>query len=296
MTGRRVRAAALALAVLTGLAGAVACSSDQPSGTPARVSVAADGATTASAAVTELATTSTAATTSAATTTSDAATKAAPATTVAAATTAPAAGAAPAPDGAAPPGPPTFAATVRPIDEALAERMRSSWRPGCPVPLSALRYLSVRHWGVDGQVRDGELVVHTQYADALVSVFAELFEARFPVERMRLVDDYGGDDQASMRANNTSAFNCREVAGRPGVLSNHATGTAIDINPLLNPWVSGSRVDPPEGAPYADRSSLPPGGIAPGDAVTRAFARIGWGWGGDWPDSKDWQHFSASGR
>jgi hypothetical protein len=295
VTSRRFRAAALALAVLTGPAGAVACSPDEPSGIPAPVSVTADGARAAPAAVTDLATTSTPATTSAATTTSAAGTNGAPAP-AAAVTTASATATAPAPDRFAASGSPVFVADVRPIDDSLAVRMRSSWRSGCPVPLSALRYLSVRHWGIDGEVRDGELVVHAQHADALVSVFAELFEARFPIERMRLVDDYGGDDQASMRANNTSAFNCREVAGRPGVLSNHATGTAIDINPLVNPWVSGSRVDPPEGAPYADRSSLPPGGIAPGDAVTRAFARIGWGWGGDWPDSKDWQHFSASGR
>jgi hypothetical protein len=189
-----------------------------------------------------------------------------------------------------------FSSSVRPIDDALAARMRTSWRPGCPVALASLRYVTVRHWGTDAQVHDGELVVHADHAEAVTTVFGELFDARFPIERMRLVDDYGGDDQASMRANNTSAFNCREVAGRPGVLSNHALGTAIDINPLVNPWVSGSRVDPPEGAPYADRSALPPGGIAPGDVVTRAFARIGWGWGGDWPDSKDWQHFSASGR
>jgi hypothetical protein len=192
--------------------------------------------------------------------------------------------------------PPQFAAQVREIDPTLAGRMRTSWRPGCPVPLVSLRHLTLRHWDGVGGARDGELVVHADHADAVVSVFAELFAAGFPIARMQLVDDYGGDDQASMRANNTSAFNCREVAGRPGVLSNHALGTAIDINPLVNPWVNGRTVDPPEGAPYADRSQRVPGGIYPGDVVTRAFARIGWGWGGDWPSSKDWQHFSASGR
>ncbi len=191
---------------------------------------------------------------------------------------------------------PGFAASIRVIDVALAARMASSWRAGCPVPLSSLRYVTVRHWGTDGVVHDGELVVHVDHADAIVTVFAELFVARFPIERMRLVDDYDGDDKASMRANNTSAFNCREVDGRPGVLSNHSWGTAIDINPLVNPWVKGSVVDPPEGRPYADRSRPVPGGVYRGDVVTQAFARIGWGWGGDWPTSKDWQHFSASGN
>ena len=190
---------------------------------------------------------------------------------------------------------PMFSSSVVAIDERLAARMAPSWRPGCPVPLADLRYLTLRHWGMDGAVHDGELVVHVDHAATVVGVFAELFAARFPIERMRLVDDYGGDDQASMRANNTSAFNCREVAGRPGVLSNHSRGAAIDLNPLVNPWVAGRSVDPPEGAPYADRSQRVPGGIYPGDVVTRAFARIGWGWGGDWPSSKDWQHFSASG-
>jgi len=130
----------------------------------------------------------------------------------------------------------------------------------------------------------------------VVWVFAELYAARFPVERMELVDVYDGNDDRSMVANNTSAFNCREVSGRPGVLSQHSMGTAIDINPLVNPWVRGSRIEPPEGAPYADRSVAHKGAINDGDVVVRAFAAIGWGWGGHWPDSKDYQHFSSTGR
>jgi hypothetical protein len=97
-----------------------------------------------------------------------------------------------------------------------------------------------------------------------------------------------------MRANNTSGYNCRTVAGS-SKLSQHALGRAIDINPLVNPYVKGGTVDPPEGAPWADRSRNDPGMIKAGDAVVRAFARQGWGWGGAWSSGQDYQHFSASG-
>ena len=191
---------------------------------------------------------------------------------------------------------PVFSRTVREIDAAIADRMRASWRPGCPASLADLRYVTLRHWGTDGVVHEGELVVHRDAVDAIVEAFAVAFAARFPIERMVLVDEYGADDQASMRANNTSAFNCREVAGRAGVWSEHAYGRAVDVNPLVNPWVRGTAVDPPEGAPYADRTNPAPGLLRADSALVAAFRAVGWGWGGDWVGGQDWQHFSASGR
>lgn len=191
---------------------------------------------------------------------------------------------------------PVYRSVVQEIDAAIAGRMRASWRPGCPVPLADLRYVTLRHWGTDGAVHEGELVVHRDAADAIVEAFARAFAARFPIERMVLVDEYGADDQASMRANNTSAFNCREVAGRPGVWSEHAFGRAVDVNPLVNPWVRGAVVDPPEGAPYADRTNPAPGLLRADTPLVAAFRAVGWGWGGDWAGGQDWQHFSASGR
>jgi D-alanyl-D-alanine carboxypeptidase len=188
---------------------------------------------------------------------------------------------------------PSFSSAVGAID---AGRLPYSWRPGCPVAVEDLRLLTLTYWGFDDRSHQGELVVHRRYADAIVSVFAQLFDARFPIERMELVDAYEGNDDRSMVANNTSAFNCREVAGRPGVLSEHSLGGAIDINPLINPWVHYGKVDPPEGAQYADRNTPWKGAIYADDVVVRAFAAIGWGWGGAWPDSHDYQHFSASGR
>lgn len=148
---------------------------------------------------------------------------------------------------------------------------------------------------MEGAARVGELVVNVDVADDVVAVFETLFEAGFPIERMELVDVFGGDDLASMRANNTSAFNCRYVDGTTR-WSEHAYGRAIDINPLLNPWIRGATVSPPEGERYSDRSLEMPGMIHDGDVVVDAFAAIGWEWGGTWRTSKDYQHFSASGR
>jgi hypothetical protein len=189
-----------------------------------------------------------------------------------------------------------FAGSVAVIDAATRSRMTSSWRAGCPVPLEDLRILRLRHWGFDGKAHTGELVVHDDHAEEVLGVFEALFDARFPIRRMMLVDVYGGDDDRSMAANNTSAFNCRRSASGSGDWSQHAFGNAVDINPIQNPYVSGGNVEPPAGERYADRSLRAAGMIQANDAVVKAFARIGWEWGGDWTSSKDYQHFSSNGR
>jgi D-alanyl-D-alanine carboxypeptidase len=196
--------------------------------------------------------------------------------------------------------PARFTATVSRIDPGLEERMRFSHRASCPVPLDRLRHLTVTHVRFDGRPATGELVVHEDHADALVGVFRELYDAGWPIRRMRLVDDYRGDDDLSMAADNTSAYNCRRVAGTDR-WSDHAYGRAIDLNPVENPYVTGSSFVPPEGARFArlDRSAdadVPRGVIRADDVVVRAFARIGWEWGGYWSSAKDYQHFSATGR
>ncbi len=191
---------------------------------------------------------------------------------------------------------PDFAAQIVRLDASFADRLSQSWRPGCPVELTDLALITMPHWNYDGDIQEGELVVSAAHAEDVAAAFGRLYDARFPIQRMEIVDVYGGDDNASMAANNTSAFNCREVAWRPGVWSNHALGQAIDINPLVNPYVKGDTILPPEGAAFADRSVEATGGIYPDDIVVRAFVDIGWGWGGDWSSAKDWQHFSASGN
>jgi D-alanyl-D-alanine carboxypeptidase len=172
----------------------------------------------------------------------------------------------------------------------------SSWREGCPVAVSKLRLLRVRRWGFDGEVHNGRLVVHRGHDRELLHVFRRLFRKRFPIRRMKLIDAYGADDHRSMNADNTSAFNCRVVAGTSR-WSMHAYGTAIDLNPVENPYVTGSgHVSPPAGAPYANRSRDAKGMVHRGDLVVRAFRRIGWKWGGNWDWPRDYQHFSANGQ
>lgn len=193
--------------------------------------------------------------------------------------------------------PPAFAGSVSRLDPATRVRMSSSWRPGCPVGLDQLRLLHLRYWGYDGRPHEGEMVVNVDVAVRVSGVLRQLYDDRFPIQQMRLVDDFGGDDDASMTANNSSAFNCRPVAGHPGSWSQHAYGRAVDLNPLTNPYVlADGTVSPPAGAPYRDRSLRAPGLIAAGGPAVRAFCSVGWGWGGAWSGGKDYQHFSANGR
>jgi hypothetical protein len=195
---------------------------------------------------------------------------------------------------AAPADRPVFHGTAVPID--ARSRLRWSWRPGCPVALRDLRLLRVDHWGFDGEVHRGAMVVHRNHAGRVLRVLKALFDARYPIARMQLVDVYKGNDDRSMAADNTSAFNCRTVSGTKK-WSEHAYGRALDLNPVQNPYVTASgRVSPASGKPWARRSRRAPGMVHAGDATVKAFAAIGWKWGGSWRNSKDYQHFSSTGR
>jgi hypothetical protein len=193
---------------------------------------------------------------------------------------------------------PAFHGHAERIDLATRERMSGvSWHRGCPVGFGELRLLTVSHWGFDGEVHRGRLVVNRDAATAMLGAMRTLFRLRYPIRQMRLVDAYGADDHRSMEADNTSAFNCRFVAGSGGVWSEHAYGRAIDVNPIENPYVTESGyVSPPVGAPFADRSGHARGLIHSGGPVVDAFAAVGWRWGGNWSWPKDYQHFSATGR
>jgi poly-gamma-glutamate synthesis protein (capsule biosynthesis protein) len=186
-----------------------------------------------------------------------------------------------------------YAATIGEIPDALRAEMRGrSWRdePDCP-RFEELRLLGLSHLGFDGAVRRGELVVHRGVAEEVAHIFEQLFLAGFPIEHMQRVDRYGGDDEASMAANNSSGFNVRRIQGS-ALLSHHALGLAIDINPVQNPWVRGARVDPPAGRAYLDRTRLRPGMIVAEGAVVAAFRARGWHWGGEFADAQDYHHFS----
>jgi D-alanyl-D-alanine carboxypeptidase len=186
-----------------------------------------------------------------------------------------------------------FSGRAEEIPSELRSRMEGvSWRPDdprCP-PIESLRLLTVAHWDFEGNHRTGQLVAAADLAEELLAIFRGLHELGFPIERMEPVDSFGADDNASMAANNTSAFNFRNVAGTD-VLSHHAFGVAIDINPLLNPMVIGGGVYPPGGSPYTDRTALHPGMIVRPGPVVDLFQSHGWDWGGDWPHMKDYHHF-----
>jgi len=158
-----------------------------------------------------------------------------------------------------------------------------------------LRLLRLSYWGFDGQPHVGSLVVAESVTDAVLQVFRTLHDQRFPIRRMEPVDVYGGDDDASMAADNTSGFNCRNaVSSGPPHWSNHAYGLAIDVNPIENPYLLGSQVLPPAGADYVDRSPYRPGMAVEGGVLVAAFEAVGWSWGGTW-SSPDYQHFSSTG-
>lgn len=190
-----------------------------------------------------------------------------------------------------------FAAAIRPIDAAVLARIRGrSWKddPRCPPP-DALALVAARHRTLDGGVADGELIVARALAPQVVVLLHRLYGLGFPIAAMRLVDEHDADDDRSMEADNSSAFNFRTVAGTDA-LSQHAFGRAIDLNPRENPmcWRSG-RFVPPCAAPFLDRRTLRPGMIVRPGPVVAIFDELGWAWGGDWMHVADLHHIVWAG-
>ena len=185
-----------------------------------------------------------------------------------------------------------FVGTISPVRQ---QDVRSSYRAGCPVAPAELRLVRVSYRGFDGRAHVGALVVHRNVARDAVTVFRRLYLARFPIRRMTPISAYRGSDNASMAADNTSGFNCRRAVGGSG-WSEHAYGTAIDVDPVENPYVLNGRVLPPAGSAYRDRARVRPGMATGNSVLVRAFASVGWKWGGRWTGSPDYQHFSVSGR
>lgn len=184
------------------------------------------------------------------------------------------------------------------ISDQVRERIvGKSYGKNCDVPMEELRYIRVLHQGFDDAVHIGELIVDKSVAEDIVEIFRELYWLNYPIERMILVDEYDADDNASMAANNTSAFNYRRV-DRSQTISKHSYGLAIDINPLYNPYVrtiDGEQVVLPEkGEEFVDRDKDNPYYIKKGDACWEAFDKRGFTWGGSWKNKKDYQHFEKS--
>ena len=185
--------------------------------------------------------------------------------------------------------------SVSEIGDEVFRRMRGrSYKEGCPVARGDLRYLRCLHTDTAGRSLVGEMVVHKAIADDVLDILRKLYNARYPIGRMRLIDDYDADDERSMADNNSSAFNYRPVAGS-SKLSAHSRGMAVDINPLYNPCrrTRGGTVivEPRAGRKYTDRQRKFAYTIEQGDLCYRLFTERGFRWGGDWRTVKDYQHF-----
>jgi D-alanyl-D-alanine carboxypeptidase len=196
-----------------------------------------------------------------------------------------------------------FDSSIRPLSSTQRAQLHGEfWRAGCPVALSHLRLLTVTHWGFDGRVHEGQLVVNQNVAAPLATVFRRLYDLRFPIRHMRFADQYGPRRLRPKDGDVSGSFECRQAVPSPctggsasGRWSNHAYGYAIDLNPVENPYVGCGRVRNRASARYVDRSRLRKGMVTP--AVVRAFRSIGWGWGGDWSGpTKDYMHFSTNGH
>ena len=189
-----------------------------------------------------------------------------------------------------------FSFSIDTISDQLFQRIwEKSYKRDCTVPRSELRYLQVVHYNGKGEVVQGELICNKQIANDLMEIFKELYRNKYPIERMRLIDDYDADDERSMEANNTSCFNFRTIAGSKK-LSKHSRGMAIDINPLYNPYVrrlsDGTlQVQPEKGRKYANRKKKIPYKIDRRDLCYRLFIQHGFTWGGSWTTRQDYQHF-----
>ena len=181
---------------------------------------------------------------------------------------------------------PAYASSSR---KAKKSDVKRSWRKGCPVGPASLRVVKVRYVGFDKKAHTGTLVVHKSVAKDVRTVFGKIYKARFKIRKMVPVDVYGASDRRSMNADNTSAFNCRNVAGTSR-WSNHAYGRAIDINPVENPYVNGSTVSPKAGKKYLNRKLKVKGLIRKNGVAVKAFRAEGFSWGGAWYDP-DYQHF-----
>lgn len=172
-----------------------------------------------------------------------------------------------------------------------------SYPEDATVSMDDLRFLNVLYYDFDHQIQTGELICNKAIAQDLTEIFHDLFKAEYQIEKIKLIDDYQGDDHLSMLDNNTSCFNYRVVDGTTK-LSKHAYGLAIDINPFYNPYVTyenGAEKVSPEGSePYADRTQAFPYKIDENDLCYKLFTAHGFTWGGNWNSSKDYQHFQKA--
>ncbi len=184
---------------------------------------------------------------------------------------------------------------IKPIPDDIFEKMQGkSYKENCTVPREELRYLHILHVGFDNNTHEGELIVNKRIAEDVLDIFKELYKAGYQIEKVRLIDEYNALDELSMRDNNSSAFNFRYISYST-TLSKHAMGLAVDINTLYNPYIKQVdgrlNIEPANAVQYVDRNRQFPHKIDHQDLCYKLFTKHGFEWGGDWEDSKDYQHF-----
>lgn len=183
-----------------------------------------------------------------------------------------------------------FSAKDIPI-EIKQKMMGITYHPNDRIALSDLAYLELLHYDFSGNIAKGELICNKRLAKEILEIFKALYDSRYAIEKIRLADEYGGDDDKIMADNNSSCFNYRVIANT-NIISLHGLGRAIDINPLYNPYIVNGRIMPDNAFPYADRGKDFPHKIDENDLCLKVFKSHGWLWGGDWSNnSKDYQHF-----
>ncbi len=181
-------------------------------------------------------------------------------------------------------------------DEIFARIQGKSFKDDCTLPREDLRYIHVLHKDLDGNTHEGEMICNVYIAYDVIDIFMKLYEAGYPIEKIRLVDEYNADDETSMRDNNSSSFNFRFISHTTKI-SKHGLGLAVDINTLYNPYikeVNGKRIlEPATAEDYIDRSKDFPYKIDTEDLCYKLFTAHGFEWGGSWKSAKDYQHFEV---
>lgn len=177
--------------------------------------------------------------------------------------------------------------SVSPIPDAVFARMQGkSYPKNCKTSRSDLRYLTVLYTDEKGVTQHGELICNKAIASDLLSIFRELYRQHYPIHSVRLIDEFDGDDERSMEANNTSCFNYRQTY--TGGLSKHAKGMAIDINPLWNPCI---HISDKAAGTIEPKNAKREHKIDKNDLCYKLFVKHGFRWGGAWRSLKDYQHF-----
>ncbi|KNF10035.1 D-alanyl-D-alanine carboxypeptidase [Gottschalkia purinilytica] len=185
--------------------------------------------------------------------------------------------------------------TYQSIPEEIKKKMIGlSWHENNNISLDDLSYIKVLHWGFDNKIHKGELVVHNKVSKEIVDIFKELYYVKYPIDKIKIIDEYEANDKLSMEDNNTSAFCYRNIASGSNNISKHAYGVAIDINPVQNPYINKDKILPISSKDYIDRSNVRKGMIVKDDALYLAFKKRGWIWGGEWKYIKDYQHFEKN--